>query len=150
MRVNNRPVLRCWRKRHTVHQNVSKRYNIICDIYYNLIVRHACVRPLFTVIAADLDATKISLARKNSTIYRCRDKIEFKVQDYFTTVGQRADIVFMSPPWGGPEYLAREVYALSSMCEANGGGENIVRIAKSIAPKLALHLPRTIDKKEVC
>lgn len=107
---------------------------------------------LITVIAADMDATKISLARHNSTIYRCRDKIEFKVQDYFSIVGRhhRADIVFMSPPWGGPEYLAREVYSLSSVCEANGGGENIVKIARSIAPKLALHLPRTIDKNEVC
>ena len=150
MCLHNGPILRCWRKRHTVYQNVSKWYEIIHNIYYSLIVCNAFVRLLFTVIASDFDETKISMARQNSTIYGCRDKIEFKVQDYFSIVGQHADIVFMSPPWGGPEYLAREVYSFSSMCEANGGGENIAKIARSIAPKLVLHLPRTIDKKEVC
>ncbi|VVC37393.1 Hypothetical protein CINCED_3A004234 [Cinara cedri] len=102
------------------------------------------------VIAMDIDPKKLKLARHNAGIYQCQNKIVFQEGDFFggTTV-QMANVVVTSPPWGGPEYLGREVYSFSSLCESNGGGEAIVRVAKTIAPKLALHLPRTVDKNEV-
>ncbi|VVC46490.1 RNA cap guanine-N2 methyltransferase,S-adenosyl-L-methionine-dependent methyltransferase, partial [Cinara cedri] len=100
------------------------------------------------VIAMDIDGTKIKLARHNARIYGC-DNIEFRQNDYFHgPIVRRVDVVVTSPPWGGPEYLSRDVYSPSIPCEAHGGGEAIVLIARAMAPKLALHLPRTVDKSE--
>lgn len=99
----------------------------------------------------DFDKRKIKLARNNATVYGCYN-IELKVQDYFKCTGQRADIIFLSPPWARPKgvrTLSREVYKFSDMCAANGGGDAIIKIAKSIAPKVIIILPRTIDKDEV-
>ena len=105
---------------------------------------------ILSVIALDIDKNKLKLARNNAVVYGCADNIEFRANDFFngSTVLQ-GDAVVTSPPWGGPQYLGREVYSLSVMCEAYGGGEAIVRIAKTMAPRLALHLPRTVDKTEV-
>ncbi|VVC35882.1 RNA cap guanine-N2 methyltransferase,S-adenosyl-L-methionine-dependent methyltransferase [Cinara cedri] len=74
------------------------------------------------VIAMDIDPIKLKLARHNADIYGCQDRIAFRENDYFGgTAVQTGDVVVTSPPWGGPEYLGREVYSLSSMCEENGG-----------------------------
>lgn len=99
----------------------------------------------------DIDNVKLKLARNNAAIYGCGDSIEFRANNFFTwKEGRVADVMVTSPPWGGPQYLSREVYSLSAMCEADGGGEAIMRIGKSMAPKLVLHVPRTINKNEVC
>lgn len=105
-----------------------------------------------SVVAMDIDEKKIKLARNNAGIYGGIDNIDFRANDFFCrqSVPVKADVVVTSPPWGGPKYLSQEVYSLSVMCEDNGGGEAIIRISKSMAPRLALHLPRTVDKSEVC
>lgn len=59
-----------------------------------------------TVIAIDIDPKKIEMAKHNANVYGVTDRIEFIVGDYLQ-LSQRlkADVVFLSPPWGGPEYL---------------------------------------------
>ncbi|VVC37712.1 RNA cap guanine-N2 methyltransferase,S-adenosyl-L-methionine-dependent methyltransferase [Cinara cedri] len=101
------------------------------------------------VIAMFIDETKITLVRHNAGVYGCAGNVEFRQNDFFTgPSGQQANVVVTSPPWGGPKYLLEDSYSASVLCEAYGGGEVIGRIAKSMAPKLVLHLPRTVDKSE--
>lgn len=60
---------------------------------------------LSLVIAIDIDPHKIELARHNATVYGVADRIEFIVGDFFKLAHTiQADMVFLSPPWGGPSY----------------------------------------------
>lgn len=85
------------------------------------------------VIAMDNSPTRLTLARHNATIYGVADRIEFVLADYITfarsylshrdaaaashsinasTDAKRRpiDVVFLSPPWGGPEYISRQLH----------------------------------------
>ena len=73
------------------------------------------------MIAIDIDPAKIALARHNAQVYGVADRIEFIVGDYFSLVDQlTADVVFLSPPWGGPSYLNADVYDMDTMMPING------------------------------
>ena len=55
----------------------------------------------------------------------------------------RADAVFLSPPWGGPEYNSRE-YDLHNM----GGqmdGFKVFNVAKSVSQNIAFFVPKNTD-----
>ncbi|XP_008189734.1 trimethylguanosine synthase-like, partial [Acyrthosiphon pisum] len=70
------------------------------------------------VLACDIDPNKIRLARNNAEIYGVPHKIDFVVGDIFQIyLKLRADVVFMSPPWGGPGYSFDKSYSLTSMCD---------------------------------
>lgn len=63
----------------------------------------------------------------------------------------KADVVFMSPPWGGPDYSIDESFSIVSMCKPqhSAGGFAICNIVKNIAPNFAFHMPRTTNIYEV-
>lgn len=68
------------------------------------------------VLAIDIDETKLACARHNAEVYGVADRIEFIHADFLSIANTlTADVVFLSPPWGGPEYLAKETFALESM-----------------------------------
>lgn len=91
------------------------------------------------------------MAKHNAKIYGVAHKIQFIVGDFFALAPTlRADVVFMSPPWGGPEYSCKESYSLASMCDNYyGGGFGIFELVKQIAPRIAFHLPRNTNIYEV-
>lgn len=61
---------------------------------------------LFIVIAIDIDPKKIEMAKHNASIYGVADRIEFIIGDFLTLADSlKADLIFLSPPWGGPQYL---------------------------------------------
>ncbi len=85
----------------TKHRSV-KNYDVISS---SLQFAFTCER----VIAIDIDPHKIRLARNNAKVYGVEDRIEFIVGDFFDVVPTltAADVIFLSPPWGGPDYLTR-------------------------------------------
>lgn len=59
-----------------------------------------------TVIAIDIDPKKIEMAKHNAKIYGVSHRIEFIVGDFLMLVNSfKANVIFLSPPWGGPEYF---------------------------------------------
>ncbi|KAG8195939.1 hypothetical protein JTE90_001170 [Oedothorax gibbosus] len=65
------------------------------------------------VIAIDIDPKKIELAKHNAKVYEVDEYIDFIVGDYFDIAPRlKADVVFLSPPWGGPSYLEDKEYDL--------------------------------------
>lgn len=105
---------------------------------------------VLTVIGMDIDQDKIKLAEHNASVYNVQNKIRLQTGNYFQRDPTlKADVVYMSPPWGGPEYLNQPVYSLAGMCREHGGGHKVIQIALEIAPKVAMHVPRNIDKIEV-
>ncbi|KAK4515014.1 uncharacterized protein ATC70_002623 [Mucor velutinosus] len=100
------------------------------------------------VIAIDLDPVKLHCARENAKIYGVADRIEFILGDFFDLAPHlKADCVFLSPPWGGPAYMAEDVYDLKSMIP--GDGMNIHKIASSITPNVAFFVPRNTDPQQL-
>jgi trimethylguanosine synthase len=46
-------------------------------------------------------------------VYGVEDRIEFIQGDFLKIVPTlTADVVFLSPPWGGPDYLTADVFDL--------------------------------------
>lgn len=76
---------------------------------------------VFSVLGVDIDPVRLNLARHNAEVYGVADRIEF-VQGDFLQLAPRlqGDVVFLSPPWGGPDYLTSEVFNIETMMEPNG------------------------------
>jgi trimethylguanosine synthase len=54
-------------------------------------------------------------------VYGVEDRIEFIVGDYLELAPTlQADVVFLSPPWGGPQYLDADVFDLKTMMDLDG------------------------------
>ncbi|KAG7296276.1 hypothetical protein JYU34_021401 [Plutella xylostella] len=94
------------------------------------------------VIAIDIDPCKIALARHNATIYGVADRIEFIVGDFFQLAPTlKADVVFLSPPWGGPKYAENEHYDLETMLEPRPASQ-LMAAAETVSHNIALYVPR--------
>lgn len=136
------------------------------------------------VIALDINPTRLALARHNAQIYGVSDRIEFIQADYisfarayFSTPSppspsdspsnkrRKIDTVFLSPPWGGPSYLAgsqlplddgeaentgtnsHPTYSLSSIQPIHG--RDLFVLTRKITPNIAYYLPRNTDVSEI-
>ncbi|KAG8093768.1 hypothetical protein GUJ93_ZPchr0012g22213 [Zizania palustris] len=68
------------------------------------------------VVAVEIDPRKVELAAHNARIYGVEDRIEFVIGDFFHLAPSlKADLVFLSPPWGGPTYKKAQVYSLDML-----------------------------------
>ncbi|XP_053393968.1 trimethylguanosine synthase-like isoform X2 [Mercenaria mercenaria] len=96
------------------------------------------------VIAIDIDPVKVELARHNARVYGVEDRIEFIVGNYMELAPHlQADVVFLSPPWGGPEYLNADVFDLETMVALNTF--EIVRVTRPVSNNIALFVPRNTN-----
>jgi len=98
-------------------------------------------------IAIDIDAQKIRMAQHNAKIYGVADRIEFIVCDFMTIAPSlKAEVDFLSPPWGGPGYLNSEQFDLNSMPL---NGYKIYSAARKITGNIAYYLPRNVDTDQL-
>ncbi|NXU99231.1 TGS1 synthase, partial [Cettia cetti] len=73
------------------------------------------------VIAIDIDPEKLRLARHNAEVYGVAEHIQFLCGDFMAlAAGLRADVVFLSPPWGGPDYATAEIFDIQTMICPDG------------------------------
>ncbi|CAH1399591.1 unnamed protein product [Nezara viridula] len=101
------------------------------------------------VIAIDIDPQKIQLARHNAKVYGVEDRIEFIVGDFLKLAPTlQGDVVFLSPPWGGPDYASQPTYNLDRIMPPIGG-EALYSSAASITPNVAMFLPRNVIADEL-
>ncbi|WJX09469.1 hypothetical protein P8452_00301 [Trifolium repens] len=97
------------------------------------------------VIAIDIDPLKIGFARHNAAIYRVDDLIDFIIGDFFVLAPKlKADTVFLSPPWGGPDYAKVETYDMKTMLRPHDG-YTLFNAAKEIASRVVMFLPRNVN-----
>ncbi|KAK3128579.1 hypothetical protein QOZ80_6BG0463660 [Eleusine coracana subsp. coracana] len=100
------------------------------------------------VIAVEIDPRKVELAAHNARVYVVEDRIEFVVGDFFRLAPfLRADVVFLSPPWGGPAYIQAPVYSLDMLKPKDG--YTTFQAAQRISPNIIMFLPRTVDIDQV-
>ncbi|XP_054288289.1 trimethylguanosine synthase-like isoform X2 [Macrosteles quadrilineatus] len=100
------------------------------------------------VIAIDIDPHKIELARNNARVYGVEDRIEFITGDFLQLAPHlTADVVFLSPPWGGPDYVRRSVYPFSALLPV--GGRELYQLASGITENIVFYLPKNVNTQEV-
>ncbi|XP_020103764.1 trimethylguanosine synthase-like isoform X2 [Ananas comosus] len=101
------------------------------------------------VIAIDVDPTKIECAQHNAAIYGVNDQIDFIIGDFFQIARRlKGDTVFMSPPWGGPDYVKVETYDIRTMLKPCDG-YFLFKIAMTIASRIVMFLPRNVDLNQL-
>lgn len=99
-------------------------------------------------VAVEIEPERLRMLEANAQVYGVADNIEYVVGD-FLEQGPRhpVDVLFMSPPWGGPEYLKADVYDVTTMLTPKGS--NLMKAAAATAPSIILYLPRNIDPMKV-
>ncbi|XP_063603301.1 uncharacterized protein LOC134779222 [Penaeus indicus] len=101
------------------------------------------------VVAIDIDPEKIALAYHNATVYGVADRIDFIVGDFFKLAPfLKADVVYLSPPWGGTQYMQEKVYNVKAL-----GGlincETLIATAQEITKDIAVFLPKNSDLYQI-
>ncbi|CAG7823535.1 unnamed protein product [Allacma fusca] len=100
------------------------------------------------VIAIDIDPVKIEYAKHNAALYGVEDKIDFVVGNYLHLAPHlKADVVFLSPPWGGPEYANVPIFDLKKMKPLDG--YTIFEVTKEITQNIAFYAPRNTNKNQL-
>ncbi|XP_028987297.1 trimethylguanosine synthase isoform X2 [Betta splendens] len=100
------------------------------------------------VLAVDIDPVRLDLARHNAAVYGVAERIDFLQGDFLQLASRlRGDVVFLSPPWGGPDYLTAEVFDIKTMMDPDG--YEIFRLAKLISDNIVYFLPRNADMDQI-
>ena len=112
----------------------------------------------FRVIAIDIDEGRLEMARHNASVYGVEDRIEFICGDFLQLAPSlRADVVILSPPWGGPDYQQRgdhsaHVYNLKSVitipCEGGVLLQKSLRDVSNVSTVIYM-LPKDVCKSSL-
>lgn len=101
------------------------------------------------VIAIDIDPRKIDYAQHNAAVYGVEDLIDFVTGDCILVASKiKADTVFLSPPWGGPNYTKVKVFDINVMLQPYKGNF-LFQFARLIAPKVVMFLPKNVDVSQL-
>jgi trimethylguanosine synthase len=97
---------------------------------------------------------KLLCAKINSRIYKCQDRIELICEDFFDfarnhsvgTIGNhiKPDLVFLSPPWGGVNYM-NEYPDEIDLTRFPLDGVRIFEMALKLSTNIVYFLPRNCN-----
>ncbi|KAJ2852139.1 Trimethylguanosine synthase [Coemansia brasiliensis] len=100
------------------------------------------------VIAIEIDPKRLEMARHNAKVYGVEDRIEFILGDFYELAPMlKADVVFMSPPWGGPEYTSASVFDLD--CLPLHSAREWLDRARLITTNIVYFMPRNCDPRQL-
>ncbi len=87
------------------------------------------------------------MAKNNAEVYGVDSHVEFIIGDYTCLAPHmRADAVFLSPPWGGPDYLKQEKFDLTQMPL---DGIKLFKLTEHITKNIGYFLPRNTDASQL-
>lgn len=82
-------------------------------------------------------------------MYNVRDKIELICADALQALPSiSADVIFLSPPWGGPSYH-HGTFRLRELTISNMNGLQILKQALQMTRNVAYYLPRNVELRDV-
>lgn len=100
------------------------------------------------VIGIENNIGRIDMAINNARVYGVDHLMEFILGDVYDILPTLADRpcpiegIFMSAPWGGPEYRVNDAYDVSVFKQAIDG-------ARRITPNVAVLVPRNAEKHNI-
>jgi trimethylguanosine synthase len=103
------------------------------------------------VIATEIDIDRISMAKHNASVYGVEEYIDFILGDALrlprfwrhTERTSRFAAAFLSPPWGGPNYLKESIYNPLEMLPLDC--QEMAKAAHETAHEVVYYLPKTTD-----
>lgn len=106
------------------------------------------------VIAIDINPYRLDLAKHNCRVYGVEDKTEFRAGDCRDIMlaleqeVQQVDVVFLAPPWGGPDYSKFDTFNLA---QPSLGVDyfDLFQRAKRLTKRIVLCLPRNANIQQV-
>ena len=100
-------------------------------------------------IAVELDPIRIEMLKTNAEIYGVLNNIQFIQGDFLEVASQESpiEVVFMSPPWGGPDYVKSKKYDLFAMITP--AISQIMETCNKITQNVVLYLPRTAHPAQI-
>ncbi|XP_073535409.1 trimethylguanosine synthase isoform X2 [Phyllobates terribilis] len=99
------------------------------------------------VIAVDIDPVKLDLAYNNAMVYGVADRIELIRADFMCIACDlKADVVFLSPPWGGPDYVSAETFDIKTMMSPDGF--EVFQLSQQITKNIIYFVPRNTDVEQ--
>ena len=93
-----------------VAQHVARRVNgvsnkVVWDAFAGVGGNCCHFKSFEKIIATDLNENRLEMCRNNCRVYGIKH-VEFMVGNFLELCGSiRANVVVLSPPWGGPKYL---------------------------------------------
>ena len=100
------------------------------------------------VVAVELDHGRCCLTRRNAAVYGVSGTVHVLQGDFLELeLGSlEPDVVFLSPPWGGPGYNKKKD-SFDPRTDLGGlNGLALLEAARRAAPRAALFLPRNTDR----
>lgn len=100
------------------------------------------------VIGVEISKEKIAFARNNADVYGVAQYIDFVRADVYEFVpvlvdsGLLVNGIFLSPPWGGPDYTSEEIFNVSIY-------SRIVKLAREVCEDVGILLPKTVGLENV-
>jgi len=104
------------------------------------------------VIAVDIDLPRLRLAEHNAAVYEVADRIKFVHAEMEAICPVLAtDVVFLSPPWGGPEAFNESNGRLKVDLRALGGFDchELLRLSLQSSSKVAFYLPKSTPPGQI-
>jgi trimethylguanosine synthase len=127
-------------------------------------LRGAALPCAVRVVAVECDAARLRLAQLNAAVYGVAHLIDFVCADAALLLRDDARLrallrpdgvlaaLFLSPPWGGPQYLdASDRFSLLSLSLDGGHGlvDLVAYARRCLTRNVALFLPRTTPTAEL-
>ncbi len=98
------------------------------------------------VTAIEINPERLEMARYNAKLFGVSDRIQFIEGDSLEILPTlQPSTVFLSPPWGGPEYTRRKLFTLDAF---NPRGEVLLNLALKHGEPVVMQLPRNFDCNE--
>ena len=89
------------------------------------------------------------MARNNAQIYGVEDRIEFIVGDTLKILPMltSAEVIFLSPPWGGPGYINAKVFDLKTDIPLDGF--ELFNMSLEITENIAYFVPKNTNADQL-
>ncbi len=102
------------------------------------------------VVCIDKNPKALLAARINATVYGVANHMEFILGDAMELLpSMTADVVFLSPPWGGPGYSKAKKHYLHTMLAAPLDGVEVFKAARRASREVIYFVPRNCDSREL-
>jgi predicted RNA methylase len=104
------------------------------------------------IYAIDIDKTRLDICKHNCEVYKCKDNVVFILSDFLLMENNpiftnKADYIFLSPPWGGVKYKNSDVYSIKNLMTPSI--YDIIRVSLNVSKRIMFYLPRTLLLEEL-
>lgn len=93
------------------------------------------------VLAVDLDHSKLKILQNNAEIYGVFPNITL-FHSNFLKASQKVDVIFASPPWGGPSYIHSAKFNFNNI---KPSFSSILQKCSELSENFIIYLPKNLD-----